>query len=691
MTDETAFSIGSPVVTEHDLAFIDHLSWTWYDSVRRDRGMKRLAERAADLATTSGAAVFILEETGKLKLRAAVNLAPEERDAARRQVEQAIASLESMSVSGGIAVAAIFADGTPQGAIAVPIEDENPPSPAALDQLKIIGERMAVAITRARQCREIVERLNIVDGLLDISRAILSERELSRALQMVAERAAKAVKAELTAVGLIDWKTRELHYVQSFGKLADRITGARTPLTKSVRSLVSRSGEPVVINDAAEDGRIPKDTVEEWGIRSLLVVPMKIRKKIIGVLLAANRSGGPFATRDLRVFETIADHGAAAVAHAELHTRAQTALSELDAEKSKIEAVLTQLGDGVVVCDAQSNILMMNSAAERIIGIPAADAVGKSLVEIHPSVFRKEVDWVVSHLTESRADTGVFWEQNIHLPGRRVARVNIRPVFLTSGVFIGTATVLQDITEQVELDEAKTEFISTVAHEIRTPLTALKGSLGLALAGAVGEIEPGLAELMGIAQNNCNRLIRLVDDMLDIAKIETGHLSLEMEIVSVQERVLGAVRQMRSQAEEKQIKLVSKVVGQPPSVVGDGDRIEQVVTNLIANAIKFSPPSSSVEVVVRYHNGFVRVSVRDWGPGIPTGERKKVFEKFYQLRGQAWPRSGGSGLGLAISKGIVEQHGGKIDVKSVEGKGSKFTFLLPVPGEESLPSDAEYD
>lgn len=540
-------------------------------------------------------------------------------------------------------------------------------------------------------CTEVLERLSIVDSLLDISKAVIGEKELSKALQMVAERAAEAVKAELTAVGLIDWDSKELHYVESFGKLADKITGARTPLTKSVRGLVAKSGEIVVINDAAADDRIPRDAVKEWGIRSLLVVPLKIRKKVIGVLLAANRHGGPFATRDLRLFETIANHGAAAVAHAELHSRAKSALSELEAEKMKIEAVLTQLGDGVVVCDGQGKIILMNAAAEKIFEVSASETVGRNIVDVHPPVYRKEISALIKHLAQSRPSQGVFWEQNVILAGRKIVRVNMRPVFLKNGTFVGLASVMQDITEQVELDEAKTEFISTVAHELRTPLTALKGSLGLVLGGAVGGVDEGLRELMGIAQNNCNRLIRLVDDMLDMAAIESGHLSLEMDIISVHDRVESAVKQMAQLARERQVVLTTKVIGRPPAVVGDGDRIEQVVINLIVNAIKFSPPGTTVEITTRHISSYVRISVTDHGRGIPAGKQKKVFEKFYQLNGSPWSGERGSGLGLAISKAIVEEHGGKIGVKSVEGQGSTFAFLLPVPGEDGLMSNGRDD
>ncbi|MEN6370478.1 MAG: ATP-binding protein [Armatimonadota bacterium] len=533
----------------------------------------------------------------------------------------------------------------------------------------------------------VADRLSIIDRLLEISDVIISEMDLSSALQMVAECAADAVKAESTAVGLIDWSTKELHYVQGFGVFADKITGVRTPLTKSIRTLVSKSGKPVVINDVAADERVPQRVITEWGIRSLLVVPLKVRKKVIGALLAANRHGGPFAVRDLRAFETIANHGAAAVAHADLHTRARTAFLQLEKEKTKIEAVLAQLGDGVVVSDARNRVIMVNSTAGKIIGLAHEDILGRNLVDIHPKPFRPEVRAILEQLSRSKPAAGLFWEQNINLPDGKVVHINMRPVFLKSGVFVGIASLLQDITDSVALDEAKTEFISTVAHELRTPLTSLKGSLGLALGGAVGEINPGLRTMLGVAENSCNKLIRLVDDMLDMAKIEAGHLSLEMDIISVQERVKSAVDRMRQFASERQVCLSVKVTGRQHKVIGDGDRIEQVVINLLSNAIKFSPAGASVEVTVGRKGSCVKVSVTDHGPGIAPAEQKKIFEKFYRAAGQDQPKTNSSGLGLSISKGIIEQHGSRISVKSAPGKGSTFSFALSIPGEEPCLSN----
>lgn len=676
--------VGRSELTVDDLAIIDHLCWSWHDPIRFERAILLLAERAAAIAGVSGAAVFLAEDhSGKMHLQAAIGMSREAEKTALRLAEKAVLPTQPPIIGDGVTLLVMPAENGVCGAIALPFEDE-PPSDAVLRKLQDFCERAGLAAVRGHQCSEAFERLGIVDSLLDISKAVVDEMEVSKALKMVAERAAKMVKAELTAVALIDRKTKELHYVQSFGELAEALAGARVPLRISMRAFVTRTGEPLVINDAAVDPRVPRAFADRLGIRSLLIVPMRVRKRIIGVLMAANKRGGHFAVRDLRVFETIANHGAASVAHAELHDRARTAISDLDREKTKIEAVLAQLGDGVVVCDADGKIIMLNNAAQEIIGLQPEQSIGKTLAEMHPPIYRKEIGLVMKQLAGSSPGDGLFLEQNITLPDRKVVRMNIRPVFLKNGTYIGAAAILQDITQQVEIDEAKREFVSIVAHELRTPLTALKGSLGLMMGGAVGEVDARQRDLMGIAQNNCDRLIRLVDDMLDIAKIEAGHLRLEMDIVSVQDRMIDAVRQMRHLADERQVNLAARVIGKPHTVVGDGDRIEQVVTNLIVNAVKFSPPGSTVEITAKQVRGYVRVSVTDQGPGVPKDKQKKVFEKFFQINGQPWQKGCGSGLGLAISKAIIEQHGGKIGVKSVEGQGSTFAFLLPVPGEDTL-------
>jgi len=231
-----------------------------------------------------------------------------------------------------------------------------------------------------------------------------------------------------------------------------------------------------------------------------------------------------------------------------------------------------------------------------------------------------------------------------------------------------------------EMGRAKSEFISTVAHELKTPLTSLKGSLGLLLRNAPGDANSQFTELLSIAENNIERLTRLVEDMTDIAKIEAGRMGLRLEMISLYECAVDAVKEVQQLAAEKSVSLAVRLVGAPPDVLADRDRMEQVITNLLVNAIKFSPENSEVIISVRHIHGYVRVSAQDFGPGIPRKDLKRVFDKFYQVGGPATRKDGGSGLGLAICKAIVEQHGGRIYARSSVGHGSSMVFTVPIQG-----------
>ena len=225
--------------------------------------------------------------------------------------------------------------------------------------------------------------------------------------------------------------------------------------------------------------------------------------------------------------------------------------------------------------------------------------------------------------------------------------------------------------------EDTTEFLSTVAHELRTPLTSLKGSIALILAGAAGDTRDEITDLLTIAHNNADRLIRLVDDMLDVAKARLGTLTLHLQPISVADCVRRALDSMNGCARQRDVTLKLDVGGDVPVVTADPDRVEQVAINLIANAIKFSPSGSTVAISVEHRKDDVQVAVTDSGPGIPKEDLAHVFDRFYQGRNARECQSG-SGLGLAISKAILDGHGGSISARNNRGAGATFVFALPL-------------
>ncbi len=238
--------------------------------------------------------------------------------------------------------------------------------------------------------------------------------------------------------------------------------------------------------------------------------------------------------------------------------------------------------------------------------------------------------------------------------------------------------IFEDITRRRDAERAKEEFVSIVGHELRTPLTSIRGSLGLLAGGLVGELPGEAAEMVALAIENTDRLVRLVNDILDIERMDAGHLPLERAPVGVGELVRQSAQALQGTAEDAGVRLCVDV--EELEVCADADRVVQALVNLLGNAIKFSPPGGVVTVAVAPGEGCARFSVTDSGRGIPAEQLDSIFERFNQVDASDAREKGGTGLGLAIARGIVESHGGHLWAESTPGEGSSFRFTLPLAG-----------
>jgi signal transduction histidine kinase len=245
--------------------------------------------------------------------------------------------------------------------------------------------------------------------------------------------------------------------------------------------------------------------------------------------------------------------------------------------------------------------------------------------------------------------------------------------------FVGAQAVARDITRQREVTRMKDEFLSVVSHELRTPLTAIRGSLGLLASGRMGRLEERGQRMLEIAAQNSGRLVRLINDLLDIEKIESGREGMKREAVELARLVGEVLESLQPLAEAAGVKLEATVAS--PPIVADPDRILQVLTNLVSNAVKFSTPGGTVLVRAEAREKDVLVTVRDEGRGIPSDKLEAVFERFQQVDSSDAREKGGTGLGLPIARSIVQQHGGRLWAESEFGKGSTFSFTLPLGGE----------
>ncbi len=271
--------------------------------------------------------------------------------------------------------------------------------------------------------------------------------------------------------------------------------------------------------------------------------------------------------------------------------------------------------------------------------------------------------------------------------GDRVVSVHASPV-IRGKEYLGTVSVFRDITAEVEADRAKSEFISTVSHELRTPMTSIKGYADLLALGMAGPLSDQQKHFIQIIRNNAERMVALVNDLLDISRIESGRLQLELRALYIHEVVDQVVTALQPRAQNKNLILTVDVSRDLPPVWGDSNRVAQILTNLISNAIQYTPPGGRITVSARASGDMLEVSVADTGIGISKEDQKKIFDRFFRANDPLVQETPGTGLGLPITASLVQMHGGQIWVESELGEGSTFTFTLPLAAARPLPPPA---
>ncbi len=360
--------------------------------------------------------------------------------------------------------------------------------------------------------------------------------------------------------------------------------------------------------------------------------------------------------------------------------------------EQRMSAILNNVVDGIVTIDQKGAIETFNPAAEKIFGYASYEVIGKNVKCLMPEPYHGEHDGYLKNYH----DTG---EAKIIGSGREVIGQrkdgSTFPMELAvsamdvSGVQMFTG-IVRDITDRKQADLAKAEFVSTVSHELRTPLTSIKGSLGLIRSGALGALPDKLGSMLDIAYNNSERLVLLINDILDMEKIQAGKMDFNMQALEVASLLKGAMEANKGYGDEHGVTFECQCFDDTIKVLGDKDRLMQVLSNLMSNAAKFSPEGDLVDLSVVRHGGSVRISVKDKGPGIPEEFRESIFEKFSQADSSDTRQKGGTGLGLSITKAIVEQHGGSIGFDTVTGEGATFYVDIPEFAEQSeiLPPES---
>ncbi len=461
--------------------------------------------------------------------------------------------------------------------------------------------------------------------------------------------------------------------------------GAANDLSVTYCSTVLAAGGPAGFHHVAESRMRRHACYTAWGIEAYIGAPILVDGELYGVLNfhGTEPRTAPFSETELALIQLMAEWIGVELAR---HRGA----ARLEESEERFRLILQSVSEGVYGLDVEGRTTFVNAAAASILGYTPPELLGRGM---HETVHHSRADGspyppedcpTTATLADGRTRTDpdeVLWRRDgTPLP----VEYTTMPV-LKDAEIVGAVVTFRDITERLHVERLKNEFVSMVSHELRTPLTSIRGSLGLVAGGATGALPDRAAELVRIAARNSERLILLINDLLDIDKIESGSMEFVLQSQPITPLVRQAVEANQAFAAERGVGL--RMTGNEPEddvrVNVDEHRLEQVLTNLLSNASKFSPEGADVDIRIESTADQVRISVRDRGPGIPAAFRDRIFDKFAQADSSDRRAKGGTGLGLNIARALVERMAGELSFESEEGKGA--TFMVTLPRSHALP------
>jgi PAS domain S-box-containing protein len=404
------------------------------------------------------------------------------------------------------------------------------------------------------------------------------------------------------------------------------------------------------------------------GYTSGWAVPVRVGNQVIAVVECLSRQMVREDPDLMSTVETLCGSIGQFMARAGQETRVR----QLDRQKTFI---LNSVADGIIGVDSENKIAFANPAAARLLEHSESNLIG---CDVHEVLHPEPAGCDAGCPTRRAFETGeIASGQDVYhrgLGGNFPVEFSLMPM-VEGGESVGSVLSFRDISQRYALDHMKDEFISTVSHELRTPLTSIRGALGLLQAGLLGDVNEKATSLLRIAVANSDRLVRLINDILDLERMQSGRAPLAFRHIALEELIRQAIEAMQPMADAEEVRLVCETVA--ASIEADSDRLLQVMTNLLSNAIKFSPPKSTVRITIGRGAEGVTVSVIDQGRGVPADKLESIFDRFQQVDASDSRQKGGTGLGLAICRTIIHQHGGRIWAEQNGGRGAIFRFFLP--------------
>jgi PAS domain S-box-containing protein len=580
----------------------------------------------------------------------------------------------------------------------------------ALDNARLFETVQNYAADLAKRVSERTQELEIEHNRTQTLLNIITELSASLDLDLVLNRTLavlnEAISAEHSLIMLMRPDEEALYLRASLGYTTPPPKGGKTSSIKPNQGLagwVLTNRQATLVPDLLDDERWVQRDDQPSQHRSALAVPLMMGEESLGVLLLYHRQPNRFDGGQLDLVTATAKQIAVAINNAQLYNLIRNQAEQLGdmlrtqhIETSRSQAILEAVADGVLVTDANREITLFNVSGERILGLDRFDLLGRSLEHFIGLFGKAAQTWVETIRTWSEDPLsykpGETYAEQIELDDRRVVSVHLSPVLLRSD-FLGTVSIFRDITHMIEVDRLKSEFVATVSHELRTPMTSIKGYVEIMLMGAAGPISEQQAHFLQVVKSNTERLAILVNDLLDISRIEAGRVALSfqpLDLYKISDRAIETIKQ-RMQDEKRPMTVETDLPPDLPVAFGDQERVQQILDNLVENAYQYTPEGGKIIIRIHQVDNDVQFDVQDNGIGILPEDQPRVFERFFRGEDPLVLATSGTGLGLSIVKHLVEMHHGRIWFESpgVPGLGTVFSFTMPIYTTEAAAETSE--
>jgi two-component system, OmpR family, phosphate regulon sensor histidine kinase PhoR len=526
-----------------------------------------------------------------------------------------------------------------------------------LDLADQLATRAKVALSRS-ELFEMERRSRLLaQQLADTGTLFSGELEPAAVLDEVVEQAPVVLRADAASIRLFDGD--DLIVASAAGAGAAQVQGTRTPADSRPAGTVVHTRAPLALENVGGDALLTEgEPLLGRGYSAYLGVPLfRAEGELQGVLAVFSRKPRVWQEEEIEALAALGANASVAFAKAELY-------QQVELERGRSVAILANVADGIVAVDRDERIVLWNGAAERITGVPSEEALGRSVPEVLQRELRSESGEVAGdRLVPIRRSDDEVWLSLTEAVMRDPA-----------GETAGRIFAFRDISAERVVEQMRSDFVSTVSHELRAPLTSIYGFAATLLREDVQFEEEERNVFLTYIESEAQRLTTIVDKLLSVARLDAGDLQLEISPVDVRSLVSEVVDYAREEADVEGHEFILDLPDVPLPARTDSDKLRQVLVNLVDNALRFSPGGGRVTVGALRRGETIVLSVADQGVGIPDNEQDRIFSKFYRV-GDA--QTGGTGVGLFIAQGLVSALGGRITVRSAEGQGSSFVVELP--------------